>query len=247
MLIKLAMTSIEIIKEKKNRAGSPLRSLVIRFCVMCKAYDEFIRTYHLYLDKNIPQKTVRFNKLKHKKENWMTRGLLKSMKIRNSLFLKMKHETNPEKRNDLQMKYKQYRNTLNQLIRRAKKIYWENSFKDSERDMKATWQKINKVLNRSKNTPKSPESFKHENTHYTNPLTISNGFNNFFTNIGPHLAQNIPVTHADPKDYLPPLDLRHSFVLIPTTSYEVEKLLKNMNPKLSHGHDSISSKLSKLS
>jgi hypothetical protein len=212
----------------------------------CHSYDEFVQTFNHYLDKCIPQKTIRFNKFKHKKENWVTRGLLKSMKTKNLLYSKMKNEINPGKRNELETKYKQYRNKLNQLIRAAKKVYWENSFKSSENDMKATWQNLNKVLNRSKNTSKLPEIFKHENTQYTSPQSISDGFNTFFTNIGPNLAQKIPDTPTDPIEFLPHVNLTQTFVLIPTTNYEVEKILNKLHPKLSYGHDTISPKLVKI-
>ena len=68
--------------------------------------------------------------------------------------------------------------------------------------MKKTWQTINNVL--GKNQRKSGQSvFKdeHENT-ITNSKDISNGFNDFFVNVGPKLASNISSTGKQYYEYL---------------------------------------------
>jgi hypothetical protein len=209
------------------------------------AYNKFIQTYKYYLDKHMPPKTVRFNKFKHKKENWITKGLLKSMKTKDKLYHKLKPETRDNKRNEIELKYKQYRNKLNTLIRLAKKLHYERSFRESKHDIKATWQNINKIINRSKNNKNIPDVFKYENSQYSCPKSISNGFNSFFTNIGLNLASKIPNCQTDPLSFLPPVDLPNSFALTPTTCNEIATLIDKLRPKHSHGFDNISPKLVK--
>ena len=167
------------------------------------------------------------------------------MKTKDKLYHKLKHETRDNKIKELESEYRLYRNKLNILIRLAKKLHWEQCFKESEHNIKATWQNINKVLNRSKNNTNMPDIFKHENSQYQCPKSVSNGFNSFFTNIGPNLASKIPNCQADPTSFLPKIDLPNSFVLIPTTCTEVAALIDKLRPKYSHGFDNISQKLVK--
>ena len=212
----------------------------------CLAYNEFINTYNHYLDKNIPVKCVKFNRYKHRKESWMSKGLLKSIRIKDKLYQNFKYENNPLRKRNLEIKYKTYRNKLNTLIRSAKKMHWEKLFRTSEKDTKTTWKNINLLLNRTSENSKTPEEIKWGNRSYNGPVNVVNALNDFFTNIGSSLADNIPNSQTDPKTYLPQVNFVNSFTLIPTTPEEVSKILKNMKPKSSSSHDKISPKLAKL-
>lgn len=211
----------------------------------CNAYDEFFKTYTTYLNYHIPIKTVKFRHYKHKKESWMSTGLLTSIKNKDKLHYKLSHEKNTQKRILIEMKYKAYRNKLNSLIRIAKKMYWDNRFKSSINDMKATWLSINTVLNRSKRKQTIPDEVQCENNVYNTPKLVSEGFNNFFTNLGSNLAHLIPTTSTTATSYLSPVNFVNSFALYPTTIQEVQTILSKMQPKLSSGLDSISTKLIK--
>ena len=205
------------------------------------AYQEFMKSYNFYFVKNIPLKSVRFKYYRHKIENWMSKGILTSIKTKDNLHYKFKHESDPRRKEQLECKYKTYRNKLNTLIRTAKKLYWENTFKNSENDIKATWKNINKILHRS-------DKFSHDpgkNENINNLKSICNNYNSYFTNIGPNLANRITNTTIDPTAYLPHVNLPNSFVMFPTNEDEIKTLINKLKPKTSSGHDSISSKLIK--
>jgi hypothetical protein len=193
----------------------------------------------------MPLKTVKFNHYKHKKENWMSQGLLKSIKTKDKLFLKFKHETNVLRKKALELKYKTYKNKLNSLIRSAKKMHWEKVFDKTENNSKNTWKNINLLLNRSSKDANIPKQMELKNITYNSPLSVANAFNDFFTFIGSDLASQIPNSLTDPKTYLPQVNFVNSFVLIPTTHEEVSKLLMKLKPKSSSSHDSISPKIVK--
>jgi hypothetical protein len=60
---------------------------------------------------------------------------------------------------------------------------------------KETWNGINCLLSKSKNSTTIPKILQHE-IEITDPVTISNVFNKHFTEIGPKLAAQIPTTGA---------------------------------------------------
>ena len=58
----------------------------------------------------------------------------------------------------------------------------------------------------------------------TNHMNIANAFNDYFINIGPTLANNIPKTTKSPADYLNATN-NNSMFITPTDSEEYSLLL----------------------
>ena len=53
-------------------------------------YDIMFNGIHRVVDKHISSKTVKFNKYKHKQSNWITHGVIKSIKYRDKLYKLLK-------------------------------------------------------------------------------------------------------------------------------------------------------------
>src|SRR5580693_4501760 len=70
------------------------------------------------------------------------------------------------------------------------------------------------------------------------PLEIANEFNNFFVSIGSKLANNIRMTSVDPITYLKPKCI-NSMMLFPSTSFEVNSIIKSLKNSTSVGIDGI--------
>ena len=134
---------------------------------------------------------------------------------------------------------------ITNLLKKAKVMYWENKFQETKHDMTKTWENINKLLNKKKGNDSHPTTFSNGNTIYTTPTQIANAFNNYFTNIGPSLAANIPATPRTAERLLPNFSTHNSLYLTPTTPYEVQNIIKKMKPKTSLSHDDISPKIIK--
>ena len=77
----------------------------------------------------------------------------------------------------------------------------------------------------------------------TEPGKIANIFNNFFTDIGPKLAKDLPEHNQIPESYVKPLNTIFSFQLV--TETDVSKLLYTIKTNKATGHDRISAKLLK--
>ena len=75
--------------------------------------------------KLMPTKLVKFRKHKHKINNWMTHGILKSIKYRDKLYKDLKI-TNPNisQYDDIHTNLKTYNTILKRSIRLAKKTYY---------------------------------------------------------------------------------------------------------------------------
>ena len=128
--------------------------------------------------KHAPLKTLSKRKLKQFSKPWITIGLKKSIKVKNSLF---------QSGNFAQ--YKLYRNKISALTRVSRKNYYHPFFADNLNNMKNTWNGINSLINGKNIKSRSISSLKRLNNDITtDALEISNIFNNYFSSVGEKLA-----------------------------------------------------------
>ncbi len=141
-------------------------------------------------NKHMLSKVVKYNKYKHKKSNWITHGIIKSIYYRDNLYKKMKMTDSNSIEYAIQ---KNNLNTYNYIlmksIRIVKNSYYETLF--SKDDIKCTWKTINYILNTTKRKKNISQFFKDGNNVIRNKWVIADKFNSFFTNIGPTLSQKI--------------------------------------------------------
>ena len=99
--------------------------------------------------------------------------------------------------------FKKYRNMYNKIVKAAKKMSYDRLFKKFQSNLSKTWQLIHEVIN--KKPKKEPNTFSHlliNNCKVSDPFTIANEFNKFFTSIAQKIAEEITPTDK-PPDLLP--------------------------------------------
>ena len=112
------------------------------------------------------------------------------------------------------------------------------------------WANLNKVCSFKKcNNSKSIRKLVINNKEVTEPHDISNGLNDFFTNIGDNLVkdlqkQNPLQQHNGFKNYCDP-PLQNSMFCTPISKTELESLINKMKNGKSPGHDNIGVKMLK--
>jgi len=200
---------------------------------------------------HVKQKTFNHDRKKHKINNWISNGIIRSINKKNRMlkkFIKLKlKNTNQEAIESSKSKLNSYKKVLNRCIRNAKKLYYEKIFNACD-STKATWAKINEVLHRKKSKKNYPTHFTINNTTVTDKSTISNEFNHFFSNIGKQLSDSIPssnnITHNYYLNDKPHIGGNLNFTKV--TKETVSKIIKQkLKDKKSCGKDNISSNLLK--
>ena len=85
-------------------------------------YNILLEEIKKAIDKHMPLKTVKFDEYRHKKETWITSGILKSIRYKDELY-KQHKITNPliPQYNILKTNLKTYSTILKRNIRLAKK------------------------------------------------------------------------------------------------------------------------------
>ena len=197
------------------------------------AYDKFIKTFSTMLDKYTPFKRKR--KFRNKSSlPWITRDIIKMINKKNRLYKKyMNKRTNQNK-----TKYKTLNNKVNKALRTAKKNYFSNQIENEKRNIKNTWKILNNALNKNQYKPCNTE-FNLDGRIINNPSEVSDHFNDFFINVGPNQASQIPNNDIHFSTYMNNYN-ESSMFFSPTTEEEVIRLIKNLDAKKSTGHDNIS-------
>jgi len=209
-------------------------------------YEKLEQTLRAAHEKHIPVKFVKYNKHKHKLTKWITNGILSSIKFRDKLYRRMLNtQNNPNLKQILKTNLSSYNKILKSLIRDAKKSYFESCFKKFRDDIKKTWSTIKLILNKKKNT-NFPDFFIIDGVRVTDKNIIANGFNKYFTDVGPKLSACIESPDdCSFKDYLrSPVD--HTFTFKNIGESDVLKIIDSLKSKSSSGIDGISNKLMKL-
>ncbi len=222
--------------ERQNRYKSLTADPNISYNIIHDVIEQTKKLSHM------TSKLVKYNKYKHKKSKWITRGLLRSIRFRDNLYKKIKL-TNPASREyeTLRINLKTYNKILRTSISAAKKQFLAYTFDKYKSDIRNTWKTNNELLSKNGNKNKSPKSLNVNGTEITNTLEVANSFNSFFTNTGNELANNI--NYSGPKDFTYYLRNKqnHKFTLTEVTEQTVTTIIENLPAKRSCGYDEISS------
>ena len=129
----------------------------------------------------MPKSKKKFNKYLHKKQPWVTYGILKSLRHKDKLYKKWK-TTNPEDPMIQQHKenFKIFFNVYKRVLSNAKKNYFSVTFQKFKSDMKNTWKTIKELLNKKKIYKNLPSKFRFENSTIEGDQKIADKFNEFF-------------------------------------------------------------------
>ena len=146
---------------------------------------------------------------------------------------------------ELEIKYKVYKNKLTSILRNCEKKYYENLLIEQKNNIMGTWKVLNEVIKKRPQTNKLPETMVKDEINLNNMKDIVNGFNNFFVNIGPDLAEKIKAP-ADMTMYDTMGDTNiNTMFLNPVTEAEIIKIVNSFKNKNSTDYSHISMMLLK--
>ena len=189
-----------------------------------KMFSKFYSKFNRLVNKHAPLKTLSGRKAKRFSKPWITRGIRRSVKTKNKLFLSGDTE-----------KYKLYRNHILTLTRLSKKLYFHEYFETNLSSIKKTWEGINSLLNRGRNRKSASKIEKPDNSGFTqDPSQIPNILNGHFASIGHKLASKPQSSHHS-ADYYHQTSFLNSFVSAPVTPYEVQLEILSIPNNKAHG------------
>ena len=202
-----------------------------------QAYTNFYSLYSNWYNAAFPLKNIKMGYKTRKP--WLTEELKNGIKFKNKLYYRQKRSTNYE----LIEMYRKYKSRLQGLLIKAEKNHYDKMFKENQNNLKYSWKILKEIINKRK-APTINTRFMINGNISTNKHAIAEGFNSFFINIGPTLADKI-----DSVNISPTLNLNknvNSMFAEHVEINEVETIIHSLKQS-SAGWDFISSKAIKAS
>ena len=205
-----------------------------------KAFKNFFETFYSARDISFPEVKVKKKSVKFVHSPWMSSGLKISQKRKEKLFSRKVKSPSSQNINN----FKAYNKLYNKLRRAAKIQYFDKQFKTFAKNSKQTWSVIREVLGTKKQKDQIPDFFRQNGQFISEYLDIANGFNTFFTGIGPKLASEIGESNISFDTFLSE-ENPNSFEFSRISEIDILYICKQLKPKISSGADFISNKLLK--
>ena len=166
-------------------------------------FSKFVKIVHEKIESNFKtDNSVGLGSKRNRLMNpWITMGIISSVCTKSYLYKRWKAsctKAEPLGSEDLYLKYKEYRRTLNKTIKLAKRTYYGKKFDLAKGNIKKTWDLINELRGKSKKDIKS--SFIIDGRIVTERREIANGFNVFFSSVARKLNTKVQSSIPEPPD-----------------------------------------------
>ena len=197
------------------------------------SYTNFFKIFVDRYNESFPLKS-KCNKSKQNDNPWCTREICKLIKKKCRLYKRfVKNPTSYRKE-----VYRKCRNKVTNMIKVAKKEYYEKKFTDNHGNSKKTWDVINSVLGEKSNKKTNIKSIKCNNKIVTDKNEICNSLNSFFANVGHDI--NATFEDCNDSDFLQYVDnVEETAFFKPITSKEIIDIVNTFTNNTSAEYDDI--------
>ena len=132
---------------------------------------------------------------------WITPAIQKSISVKNNLLKKFITTKDPQVKERYHKKYKNYRNMLSTILKQSKTNYYNHCFETNWNSIKNTWKGLKSILNIKNFSADIPKTLNVDGAIISNPVEISNIFNNYFSSITTKTKLNISLSHKHFSDF----------------------------------------------
>ena len=195
-------------------------------CSLHNSVENFIELFSDVVNSHAPRRVASKKEMKLKQKPWMTKGLLKSIKLKNKMYKQFL------KKQDLiqYSEYKKYRNILNHVIDYAKQNYYKSTLTEERHNVRKTYEKINEIVKlKAKNRTFPSHLINDEGETVSDTTNIALALNKHFSSIGKKLAETIPQTTNQLAIHKSHASVNNSFYFYPSTTEEVSLTIDQLN------------------
>ena len=176
---------IDFLSKKHCKIQQVFKTCWLEPCLFVECYKWIIYTFHTIVNNGFntffPEiiSTVTYKNRYPR----LTNALRKSITVNNNLSALLVFE--PENVSIKKKQYKSYKNKFTSLLRNAELAYYSNKLEINKSDNSKSWKVIREITGMNTIKP-THYSFSINDCIVTDKQKITNEFNNFFVNIGPH-------------------------------------------------------------
>jgi hypothetical protein len=194
-------------------------------------YNSFLNSFLRIFYSSFPLKELT---VKSNCNPWITLGIKISCKHKRDLYL-LYRNTNDEA---LKNHYRLYCKILKEVIREAKRKYYNRQILNSNNKIRTVWG-ITKSVTGKLTDVETIQEIKANGEVISNRQNIADFLNNLFLSVVDSNIINKPMANSKPSDYLQQA-FNHPFPNIKyhaVTTFELAEIIKSLKMKGSHGYD----------
>ena len=201
--------------------------------------ESFISKIDGLLDIHLPLRKVSKKEFKQKFKPWISNNLLIKIGDKNKAFRKYLKANNPVQKSQNFTKFKALKNEVTLLTRTSKKEYYKKYFSNNKDNIQKIWKGIKEIINIKSKNYDYPTCLQDGDVTITNPLAISNSFNDYFTSIADNILKKRKYEGSKSfRDFLANR-LIDNFVFKECDENEVKSIISSLNVSKSCGPNSI--------
>ena len=201
--------------------------------------ESFLSKFNDLLDTHLPLRKLTSREFKQKFKPWISNEILSKIKVKNQVFRKYVRSKNHAAKTELYTKFKDLKNEITHLTRSGKKEYYKKYFTTNKNNIQKIWKGIKEIINIKSKNYGYPTCLKSDDGTITDPVAISNSFNDYFTSIADKiLASRKYEGKKTYRDFLA-TRLTENFVFKEVDENEIKTLISSLCQTKSSGPNSI--------
>ena len=211
------------------------------------SFDAFDTIISKLVDQHLPTRRLTKKQMYTNQKPWITPAIIKSMSKRDFFFRKFCNAKSPLSKSNFHAQFKVYRNLIVSLCRRSKLNHYTRYFDYHSANMQKIWQGVKQLISvkSSSSINTSPASLNINGKISSDPLSIANCFNQYFSSVANSVRTKIPPATKHFSSYLNNPN-PNSIFLTPCSPLEIQKLISSFPIKKSSGPHSIPIRILKL-
>ena len=201
--------------------------------------NNFMSKFNEILDIHMPLRKISNREFKQKYKPWVTNTILNKISEKHKLFKKYLNCKNDARKVELFSNFKLLKNEITHDIRTSKKAYYQKYFTEHKGNLQKIWKGIKEIINIKSKNYDHPTCLQVGDHNITDPIQISNSFNDYFTTIADKILEKRKYNGT--KSYRDFLSNRllENFVFEDCNENEIKSIISSLDISKSSGPNSI--------
>ena len=132
-----------------------------------KSFETFFNTIKSIIHRYAPLKKMSLKECKLKLKPWLTKAILTSVNNKNKTYRKYYREKGQNRKHELHTLFKQYRNSLNNIIKVSKANRYHQYITTKKRNLLKVWEGIKEIIHTKPKNKQSINSLRPNGSLYT--------------------------------------------------------------------------------
>ena len=201
--------------------------------------DNFLSKFNDILDTHMPLRKISHKEFKQKFKPWVSKEILSKINAKNKILTRIRKCTNLVRKSELQLQFKIVKNDITFLTRSGKKEYYKKYFTENKDNLQKVWKGIKEIINIKSKNFNSPTCLQDGDVNITDPLAISNSFNDYFSSIADKILEKRKYNGAKSfRDFLANR-ITENFIFSECDENEVITIISSLSISKSSGPNGI--------